>query len=294
MPFEVFTDSASDIPRELLEVHNIHTVYFYVSFDDENYVREKLDIDTMDYYNKMIDEGAFPKTSLPSVQDYVDAFTPTVKAGKPIICICLSGKLSGSHQAAKTARDILLESYPDAKIKVIESKMCTVDQGLYVLEAVRMRDAGLDFKEAVAQLKRILTTGRICFTVGNLEYLKKGGRIGRMAFIAGSALGIKPLIVMKDGEIFSGGVARNKKKALKKLLEIARDYFEKAGENPNSYRFCVGKNVDDEEGQELAQQVKDVFWLTEDVPVWQIGATVATHTGPYALGFGFIKKYDAK
>ena len=187
----------------------------------------------------------------------------------------------------------MLENYPKAHIKVIESKMCTVEQGLFVLEAVRMRDAGLSYKETIAKLKEILATGRICFTVGNLEHLKRGGRIGKVAFIAGSALGIKPLIVMKDGEIFSGGIARNKAKALKKLLEIARDYFEKAKENPNDYRFCVGKNIDEEEAQALARQVKDTFWLSEEVPIWQIGATVATHTGPYALGFGFVKKYDA-
>ena len=156
-----------------------------------------------------------------------------------------------------------------------------------------MRDAGVPYREAVTRLKAMLSTGRICFTVGNMEYLKRGGRIGKMAYIAGSALGIKPLIVMKEGEIFSGGVARNKKKALKKLLEIARDYFEKAGENPNNYRFCVGRNIDEAEGMELAQAVKDTFWLSDDVPVWQIGSTVATHTGPYALGFGFVKKYDA-
>lgn len=293
MEYEIFTDSASDIPAEMMKEHGIHPVYFYVSFDEEHYVREKLDIKTDEYYKKMIDENAFPKTSLPSIQDYVEAFTPVIKEGKGIICICLSGKLSGSHQAAKTARDVLLETYPKAHIKVIESKMCTVEQGVYVLEAVRMKKDGLSYKEACTRLKEMIDTGRICFTVGNLDYLKKGGRIGRAAFVAGSALGIKPLIVMKEGEIFSGGIARNKKKALKKLLEIARDYFEKAGENPNDYRFCVGRNVDAEEGEELAKEVKKTFWLTEDVLVWQIGSTVATHTGPYALGFGFVKKYDA-
>lgn len=293
MSFEIFADSACDLPEDLLKAKGIHQVHFYVSFDEENYMKEKIDIDTEAYYKKMIDEGAYPKTSLPSVQDYMEAFTPVVETGKSIICICLSGKLSGSHQAAKTARDILLETYPHAHIKVIESGLCTVEEGLYVLEAARMKANGLSYKEAVKELHRIQPTGRICFTVGNLEYLKKGGRIGRMAFIAGSALGIKPLIVMKEGEIFSAGVARNQKKALKKLLDIARDYFEKAGENPNDYEFCVGKGLDMDAAMALANQVKDTFWLTKAVPVRQIGATVATHTGPYPLGFAFIKRYDA-
>ena len=138
MLFEIFADSGCDIPVEMMKELNIHPVYFYVSFDGETYKKEKLEVNTTAYYKKMIDENAFPKTSLPSVQDYVDAFTPVLEEGKGIICICMSGKLSGSHQAAKTARDILLETYPKAHIKVIESKMCTVDEGLFVLEAVRM------------------------------------------------------------------------------------------------------------------------------------------------------------
>lgn len=139
MSFEIFADSACDLPEDLLKAKGIHQVHFYVSFDEENYMKEKIDIDTEAYYKKMIDEGAYPKTSLPSVQDYMEAFTPVVEAGKSIICICLSGKLSGSHQAAKTARDILLETYPHAHIKVIESGLCTVEEGLYVLEAARMK-----------------------------------------------------------------------------------------------------------------------------------------------------------
>lgn len=293
MLYDIYTDSACDIPEKLIKEQHIHQVYFYVSFDEENYMKEKLEIDTIDYYKKMIDEGAYPKTSLPSVQDYVDAFTPTVADGKGIICICLSEKLSGSHQAAKTAASIILETYPEARIEVIESRMCTVEQGLLVLEAVRMRDAGISFEQALTEIKRILPTGRIFFTVGNLEYLNRGGRIGNVAYYAASVLGIKPLIVMIDGEIFSNGIARNKNKALKRLLINAGDYFKKAGENPNDYSFGVGKGVDPVEADELAQQLKEAFDLQGDVPVWQIGSTVGTHAGPYPLGFGFVKKYDS-
>lgn len=293
MQYEIFSDSGCDLPPELIRQYDIHQVYFYVSFDEHKYMKEKLGIETTKYYHRMIDEAAFPKTSLPSVQDYMDAFKPALDEGKNIICICMSGKLSGSSQSARTARDILSETYPNAKIAVLNSQLCTVAEGLYVLEAGRMRKSGLSFKEAVQNLERIQATGRICFTVKNLEHLKRGGRIGRMAYIAGSALGIKPLIVMKEGEIFSGGIARNQKKALKKLLEIGRDYFEKAHENPNDYRFSVGTGIAFKEGEQLAGEVKQTFWLNDNVPLYQIGATVATHTGPYPLGYAFIKKYDA-
>jgi len=293
MQYEIFSDSGCDLTPKLLKQYDIHQVYFYVSFDDRKYIKEKLDINTTNYYHKMIDEEAFPKTSLPSVQDYMDAFKPVLDQGKNIICICMSSKLSGSAQSAKTARDILLETYPNAKIAVFNSNLCTVAEGLYVLEAGRMRKNGLSFQESIKNLERISPTGRICFTVKNMDHLKRGGRIGRIAYIAGSALGIKPLIVLKEGEIFSGGIARNNKKALKRLLEIGRDYFEKAQENPNDYRFCVGTGIEFKEGEQLAAEVKQTFWLNDQVDSLQIGATVATHTGPYPLGYAFIKKYDA-
>lgn len=290
MDFEIFADSGCDIPLETMREKNIHPVYFYVSFDDKNYIKEKLEIDTGTYYRKMIEEKLFPKTSLPSVSDYVEAFTPVLEEGKAIICICMSLTLSGSYQSAKTAKDVLKETYPHAHITVIDSRMCTVEEGLYVLEAAKMRDAGMSYRDTVAELKGLLPTGRICFTVGDLEHLKRGGRIGNLTFIAGSVLKVKPLIVMKEGELVSGGLARNEAKSLKKLLEIARDYFEKTKENPNDFQFVVGKNIEDDKAQNLAEKVKDTFWLSSDVPIWQIGATVATHTGPYALGFAFLKK----
>lgn len=292
MAYEIFTDSACDLPKDLLDQQQIHQVYFYVSFDGKNYMKEKLDIETTAYYKKMIDEDAFPKTSLPSIQDYIDVFKPCLEDGKDIICCTISTKLSGSYQSAKAAKDILKEEYPDAKIKVINTTFCTVLQGLLILEIARMRQDGLSFKECVDHIERIIPTGRICFTVGNLDHLKRGGRIGRISYIAGSALGIKPLIVLKEGEIFSGGIARNKKRAIQKLLDIGRDYFEKANENPNHYLFTVGTGIEFKEAQALTEDIKNKFWLNNDVSLHQIGATVATHTGPFPLGFGFMKKYD--
>lgn len=139
----------------------------------------------------------YPKTSLPSVQDYVDTFLPIAEKGEGIICICISTKFSGSMQSALNARDIVLESYPEVQIAVIDATVNTVLQGLLTYEALKMRDAGLSLEDNVANLERIKSTGRIFFTVGDLEYLKHGGRIGKLSGIAGSVLGIKPLITLK-------------------------------------------------------------------------------------------------
>jgi DegV family protein with EDD domain len=120
----------------------------------------------------------FPKTSMPSVQDYVDVFTPIVKAGEGVLCICITTKFSGSYNSAVNARNMLLEDYPDAKIEVIDSTLNTVEEGIFVREAARMKAAGLSLEESVQALERIKSTGRIIFTVGSLDYLIHGGRIG--------------------------------------------------------------------------------------------------------------------
>ena len=105
-------------------------------------------------------------------QDYVDAFLPFVKAGIPIICICTTTKFSGSMQSALNAKAILEEEYPNAQIYVCDSTVNTVLQGIYVLEAVRLRDAGKSYQESIDRLNEIKSSGRIFFTVGNMEYLK--------------------------------------------------------------------------------------------------------------------------
>lgn len=128
--------------------------------------------------------------------------------------ICITTKFSGSYNSAVNARNMLLEDYPDAKIEVIDSTLNTVEEGIFVREAARMKAAGLSLEESVQALERIKSTGRIIFTVGSLDYLIHGGRIGKVLGGAVNMLGIKPMIVMQDGEIFSSGMARGERNPL--------------------------------------------------------------------------------
>ena len=150
----------------------------------------------------MVDHpDVFPKTSMPSVQDFYEVFEKFCKRNIPVICICITAKFSGSLQSATTAKDMILEEYPEAKIAVIDSTFDTVLQGLFVLEACRLRDLGLEYEQITEALLSIRESGRIFFTIGSIDYLKHGGRIGKLAGIAASALKIKPIITLKEGEI---------------------------------------------------------------------------------------------
>lgn len=292
MKYQIISDGSCDLSLEFAKEKGLEIVPFYVSFDGENYYKEGIEVDHFEFYNKMIEEHVYPKTSLPSVQDYVDVFTKYAADSIPMICICITTKFSGSYQSACNAKEIVLEKYPSAVITVIDSMVNTVLQGLFVQEALRMQADGVSYEDAIGHLERIKSTGRIIFTIASMDYLKKGGRMGKLLTFASDTLGIKPLIVLKEGEIYPAGITRSREKSKKKLIDIAKDHFKKSGEDPNTYSFAVGTGIDFEEAEKFKNMVDE--GLDIKVPtIGRIGVTIGTHTGPHPIGMGFIKKYDA-
>ena len=293
--FHIISDGSCDLPPELVQEKNITVVPFYVSFDEEHYFKENVEIGIRDFYQQMVErKGVYPKSSMPSIQDYEEAFLPFAEAGIPVICICITTKFSGSMQSALNARDIVREKYPQSDITVIDSTVDTVLQGQYVLEAVNLRDNGFSYQDTIARLEEIKSTGRIFFTVGNMEYLKHGGRIGKVAALAGSVLDIRPVITLKQGEIFPSGIDRGRKRTTKKALELLLEYLQESSLEIDCYSIVVGYGYDREEGLAFRDQALSVlqekgYDITE-MPVFQIGATIGVHTGPYPLGFGVIEK----
>lgn len=299
MNYQIITDGSCDLPPELTKARNLPVVPFYVSFDSVKYQKELAEIGIRDFYEQMVQNPkVFPKSSMPSVQDYSDVFLPLAKSGTAIICICITTKFSGSMQSALGAKDLVLETCPDARITVIDATINTVLQGLYVLEALAMRDSGISYEETVQALERIKSTGRIFFTVGNMDYLKHGGRIGKLSGLAGSILGIKPLITLKEGEIFPSGITRSRKKSMEKVIELLLDYLKENQADISHYSIAVGYGYDYDEAVTFRQMVidtlKDSYPIAEEnLPLYQIGATIGVHTGPYPLGLGIIKRYNA-
>lgn len=298
MEYQIMSDGACDLSMDLREKYNIQVVPFYVSFDDSNYYKEIDEIGIREVYEKMVsDPKTYPKTSLPSVQNYVDAFMSHVEAGRGVICFTITTSLSGSYNSATNAKEIIEEDYPDANITVVNSMGATVMQEIHVIEAAKMKIAGYSYEEVVETVTgKMRDSGRIFFTVGDLDYLQHGGRIGKLAGMAGTMLKLKPMITLKDGEIESSGVARSRKKSMLKVIEIMKNHFENSGEDPKDYYYFLGFGYDEEEGKEF-QKLVDAqlveMGVTEMSSLMQIGATICVHTGPYALGIGLMKKYSA-
>lgn len=292
MQYQIISDSSCDLPKDYMEENHVEVVPFYVSFDGENYYKEGTEVDHEEFYSKMINDHVYPKTSLPSVQDYIDTFKKYAREDIPVICICITSKFSGSYQSALSGKHIVNEAYPDAKITVIDSRINTVLQGIYVREAVRMLNDGISYEDCIQNLDRIKSSGRIIFTIENMDYLKKGGRIGKLLTFASGTLGIKPLIILKEGEIFPAGICRGRNKSKEKLLDLAKEHFIKENENPNDYEIVVGTGIDYEEAEDFKERLENTLNRKITLPVAQIGVTIGTHTGPHPIGLGLLKKYD--
>lgn len=292
--FRVITDGSADLPIELIEERGIHVVPFYVMLGEGEYLRQGHDISTPDFYSWMIaNPTKFPKSSAPSAQDYQEVFQKAASAGEKVICICITCKFSSSYQSAMIGRQMVLDDYPDADITVIDSTVNTVLQGLFVLEACDLRDSGVDYEAAVHRLEEIKSTGRIFFTIGGIEYLSVGGRIGKLAGKVSSLLGIKPVITLREGEIHASGVARGRAKSLEKVLNIAREYLNENFSKSEDFSITVGYGADREEAVTFRKKVMEMLEsikLGTEVPIRMIGAVIGVHTGPYPLGVGIIRR----
>ncbi|MGB8453471.1 MAG: DegV family protein [Anaerocolumna sp.] len=290
--YQIFSDSSCDTPEELLSIHNITLIPFYVTFNQENYFRENIEITNQRFYEVLLNQKVFPKTSLPSVQDYINYFEPVILGNKDVLCLCLTQKFSGSYQSAINAKLILEEKYPDAKINVIDSIQATGGQGILLIQAAYMKKAGLSLEETVNRINIIKTTARIMFTVDTLEYLAKGGRIGKVTSLAGTMLNLKPMIQLKDAELIPYSNVRGRKKALQKISDMTSEYFTETGESYEDYDFCVVNATTMEDICFVQSQLEELIGRKITYPVFQIGVTIGTYTGPGAVGVCFIRKYN--
>ncbi|MDO4530798.1 MAG: DegV family protein [Bacillota bacterium] len=295
MRFHIMSDSSCDISTEQEQVYGIGIVPYYVSFDGETYRKDRLEVNAEDFYREMAENpDIYPKTSMPTQVDFYEAFLPHAQKGENIIYLNLTSKFSSSFQSANLAAEALMEEYPDCRIAVIDSCSATVQEGLLVTEAARMAEAGLSFTDAVEKLEELKMTSRIFFTTGDLSYLKKGGRIGKVLTQAASALKIKPIIHLYEGELQAAGIARARKKSIRKFMEDAKAFF--ADKNINDYRICTGKGHDAAEYDVFHKEVEaemQALGFTGQVERYQIGCTIGVHTGPTPIGIACIRKFDA-
>ena len=297
MKFNVVCDSSADLYENEVEEMGITVVPFYISMDGEKYLREGKEIAIADFYKEMLEhKDCFPKTSMPSLEDYIDVFTSFAETGEGVLCVCLTEKFSGSFNCAVNAKEAVLENYPDAKIEIVDSRAATALEGIVVREAVRLRDKDYSLNEAVEKLKDIIPTGRIFFTTADLKYLEHGGRIGKASCKVGTVLNLKPLLNFSDGELGKSEICRGRVNSLKKIEDKFFDYVRENKIDMSEYYFGTGIGIDNPDyipfTEEIAKRMEEEHIKPYKWIKITIGATIGVHTGPYPIGLGFMKKCD--
>ncbi len=293
--FQIFSDGSCDLSAQQLQSAGIEIVPFYVTLDGKHFLKEREELPVSDFYQYCVRHPDFiPRTSMPSVQDYMDRFEPYLACGTDILCYCITEKFSGSLRSAAAARDLLLEAYPGREIAVADSTLATGLQGMLLLELARYAGEGHSLQETLQRGEQIKKNASIYFTMENLRYLAMGGRIGKLTSLAARGLGIRPLVRFGSGELHPIGVSLGRMRSFSKVAEIVRKVLLEQKIDPAHYSFALGWGFDREEAEPFFRQIRKVFLelfdeLPDFVPI-QIGATIGVHTGPYPVGIGIIEK----
>lgn len=283
---KIFTDSSSDLSKDYYDRHEVVVVPFSVTFDKKTYYAEGVDIMNEQFYKKLRNENVYPSTSTPNTAQYREAFQKALVGGMDVICLCLTSKFSFSYQSAMLAREELVPEYPDRKIAIIDSAQASCGQGLVLNEIVKMRDRGFKFNEIVGKIDERKENARVFLTVDSLDYLTKGGRVGKTAALAGSILNIKPIIAMLDGELNPVCKIRGRQKSIHKVLDLTAEYI---GGEKDKYDLVVLHADCAEEAENIHKQLQNGGYSLP-LGIQTTGITIGAHTGPTLVGIALIKR----
>lgn len=284
------TDSDSDLPFHLKEEYNIPVVYMPYALNGKEYFDDLgQSLDFKSYYDAMR-AGANPVTSALNEDAYLDYFTPVLEGGKDLLFVAFSSKLSSTIQAVYSAREKLLEKYPGRKITVVDTLSISGPMALLVLKAHEMYRAGKPMEEVASWLEDNKLRCQAFFTVDDLKYLKRGGRISGAAAAVGTMLDLKPIIVeASDGSLQAGEKIRGRKKALAYIV----DAMMKCEPDPEESPIIV-LNADAPEDAERVKAAVEQRLPGARVLIEHVGPVIGAHAGPGTVALCFIGKEKRK
>ena len=276
----ITTDSVCDMPKELLERYQVRMIPLTISEGDHSY-KDGVDFTPDDIYELYDSQHLLPKTSAISPQEFIDFFTPLTQDGSEVVHIDISSACSATYQNACMAASELEGVFP------VDSLHLTLGHGLLVIEACRLRDAGLSAREIAEQLpayrEKIVTS----FVVDTLEYLWKGGRCSGLTAFGANLLQVRPCLELREGEI---KVARKYRGTMQKVYtQYIRDYLSRENIDTRMGFLVHSGRISQETLDQLRQLILELVPFSE-VPIVRAGCTVTSHCGPGTIGVIFASK----
>lgn len=267
------TDSNCDLPEEWMKERQIECIRMLFSMDGKEYRGN--DIPPKEFY-AMVREGKLPITAQTNQEEFKEIFIPFLEQGKDIIYLCFSSGLSGTYANSELAARDLRDAYPKRKIIMVDSLCASMGEGLLVYKSQLLREQGATIEElANYMINNRLKVG-LSFTVDDLMHLHRGGRVSKASAIAGSLLGIKPVLhVDNEGKLVPTGKVRGRKQALTRVVD---QLLEWAGDTKDDY-FMIGHGDCIEDAEFVIELMKERTGI-QNYMLNYIGPVIGTHSGP--------------
>ena len=281
MALKIVTDSTADLPANIVKELDITVAPEYPRFGEQVY-RDGVDITEDEFYKRLLTEPVLPKTAQPTPRDFAAFYNKLSQETDSILSIHLSGKLSGTYESAVQATKLLDRP---CNIEVVDSQMVSVALGLVVMQAAKMARSGLGLKQIVGELGQIISNVHMLILFDTLKYLSKGGRIGKGKALLGSLLNVKPLLMLKDGELVPSGQVRARSKG----MTLLTSYVANAKEIQD---MAVLYSTTPDDAQALIDSTSSIF-PKERTILARLGPALGVHGGPGVLAVAIREKGTA-
>jgi len=278
MTIKVVTDSSADLPTQLAKELGITVVPLYVRFGKEVY-RDGVDISEDEFYQRLLHDPIHPGTIQPAPKDFANVYQKLSGEADGIISIHISGKLSGTYSSALQGKELIEKGYP---IEVVDSQMLGMGLGMLAMAATTAAREGKSLPQVVKEVKQIIPDIHLVGLLDTLKYLALGGRIGKVTVLLGSLLNVKPVLMLKDGEVMPAGRVRTRAKGIDWLFDFVRNATD-------IQDLAIEYSTASDDVQTLAERIGSVF-PKERIRVARLGPVLGVHAGPGVLFIAFRVK----
>jgi DegV family protein with EDD domain len=278
----VATDSTQYLPRELADAQGIHQVSLYVGWQGQP--ERELEMDGFDgFYRRLGSDPELPTTSQPSIGDFLAVWEPLLEQGLDIVSIHLAGGISGTYEAARQAHGLLSERGLSERVEVIDGETACGGMGLLVLAACAAARTGGDLGAVAERVRETRRSLKIWFCLDTLEYLRRGGRVGKAQAWLGGTLRIKPILSM-EYEIVPVERVRTAGRAFERMVQYAQQLRDAGSDG-----WVVQHIQATEQAERLIERCREIF-DSEPVFTSEVGPVIGTYTGPGLIGVGGVPR----